>query len=346
MRMSILPIFRSLYGWDASPKLTRSITGGLRRWRMVRLARIACALIVLLAVGYFALVWMRSEPMPQQIEEPTFAPTPLPESQAFPDLAQRSPVRMLEACLSRYSREVKGFRATLVKKERVGEGEHAREVIRVCVAGEAPEEATAEKEKAKVKVKVRMIWDEGFQLDLTGNAVRSTLFCDGENDGNIFVWRPDALVYKEWTIAYKGSKAREASRFCIRDTGIYHGMLRTHAAWERASKEGKFHFEYLGQKSIEEVGGRNCHVIRRTCVSPELDAFALDEQPPTDAKSIAREGFSSVVIMVDAEHWLQVGTEVYRADGSKIAYYYYRDIELNPSFAPDTFTRAGFKTMK
>ena len=39
----------------------------------------------------------------------------------------------------------------------------------------------------------------------------------------------------------------------------------------------------------------------------------------------------------DVAHWLQVGNVLTAADGQPIAAYYFRDIVLNPLFAPNQF---------
>jgi len=50
-----------------------------------------------------------------------------------------------------------------------------------------------------------------------------------------------------------------------------------------------------------------------------------------------------VRIYLDAERWLQLGSELYRADGHLLASYYFRDVNLQPAFAPDEFTAEGLK---
>ena len=94
------------------------------------------------------------------------------------------------------------------------------------------------------------------------------------------------------------------------------------------------------QRLLKEVGDRDCHVIRRINPGPELDAFALDEPPPADPKVIEQDGFTTVTTYIDAERWLQVGTELRRGD-TLVGVFYYKDVELNPTFAPDTFTAEG-----
>jgi outer membrane lipoprotein-sorting protein len=55
------------------------------------------------------------------------------------------------------------------------------------------------------------------------------------------------------------------------------------------------------------------------------------------------DGVTELIIYVDTETLLQVGTVLKGADGQLIAEYYFRDIRLNPQFRPNQFTRAALK---
>jgi hypothetical protein len=95
---------------------------------------------------------------------------------------------------------------------------------------------------------------------------------------------------------------------------------------------------------VPEVGGRECYEVRRTCAKPEVDPFALDEQPATDQKTIDRDGFSEVTVLIDCERRLQVGTVIRRADGELVGEYYFRDVVLTTAeFPPDTFTAPALR---
>jgi hypothetical protein len=123
-------------------------------------------------------------------------------------------------------------------------------------------------------------------------------------------------------------------------------MLRTHEAWKARQEAGEFKFEYLGKKFFDKVG-RECHVIKRICARVEIDSFELGGTASTDPKVVAVEGFTEVTLYIDAERWLQLGSELYRTepDGTRVLVgaYYFRDVELNPTIPPDTFTTAGLK---
>src|SRR6476661_1883134 len=120
-------------------------------------------------------------------------------------------------------------------------------------------------------------------------------------------------------------------------------MLRTLDAWRKARARGDAAPTYLGCEPVEQLGGRVCYSIRRTCRTTEADSFALDEARPHDAAKLRKDGFDQVTIYVDAALWIQIGTELKKANGEVIGEYYFRDLELNPEFPADTFTPAAIK---
>lgn len=336
----IARLLRPLFGFGPTDTLSppeASGTGGRGMGRRVVLFLLAAA--VLAGAGYAAFRYF-SPASPEHVEAPTFTPSgePLPQTDDFARLAATDPVAMYEACLSRYAKEVKGYTATLDKQERVRGKLHDRELVRVAVWGEVPEQPGAEP-----KVKVRMIWDDGAQKDLLGNPVLGALYVAGENNNEMRTWRPSSFI-KEMSIDPKATLTRDASRYCIKDGGIYRGMLRTYAAWKQRKEAGTLRAEYLGTRVIDRAGGRLCHVVRRTCASPEVDSFALDEAAPTDPKTAARDGATDITVMIDAERWIQVGTILKRVGGDLLAEYYFRDLELTATpLPPDTFTMDGLR---
>jgi hypothetical protein len=271
----------------------------------------------------------------------------LPDAAEFERLAREDPVAMYFACLERYKREVTGgLTATLVKKERV-QGKPAppdepdEEVIALSVRGDVPDPATGELSR-----EVLMRWQSGARRsmgsEMTGSLYSEKPGAEGTNN-RVITWRPKAAFAKAFAVGPTDAMAREKSRFCIRDAGIYRSMLRTYTAWKQRKEAGTLKTEYLGKKPVPELDGRVCHVIERTCPAPEADAFQIGDPKVTDEKVIEREGFTRVRVMIDAETWMQVGTQVYRPDGELLATYYFRNPVPNPTFAPDTFTEAGLK---
>jgi hypothetical protein len=268
----------------------------------------------------------------------------LPTADEFLQLAKTDPVAMLHASLIRYQREGNGsFTATLVKKERVhGEPkppkEPPEEVINLFVRGDDAEPPCIE---------VLMKWQSGARKAM-GAEIRATLYNEKPapegTGGRVVTWRPNALV-KTFTVNATDSMARDQSRYCIRDAGIYRGMLRTYEAWKRRQDAGTLTARYLGTELIAQLDGRLCHVVERSCPSPEVDPFELKKEadPEPSPKTVAAEGFTRVRIMIDVETWLQVGTELYRPDGELLAAYYFRNPDIKPTLPADTFTDAALK---
>jgi hypothetical protein len=280
---------------------------------------------------------------------------PLPEGDEFLELAKTDPITMYDKCLSRYQREVKGgFTATLVKRERVkGEppppADPPEEVIRLAVRGDLPDPATGAR-----AVEVSMKWLSGHrEVSLVGfkSKIGATLYSEKPGDegtrGKVLVWRPEARFSQLTPSPVKGPMPEGQSRYCIRDAGLYGAMLRTYTAWKQRRDAGTLKFEYLGTRAVDRVGGRVCHVVKRTCAGLEVDPFELGGTADLSPGNVEKSGHTSVTVMIDAERWLQVGSELERTgpDGKSvlIASYYFRDIELNPTFDPDTFTEAGLK---
>jgi hypothetical protein len=281
-------------------------------------------------------------------EPPPLAETPrfqdegnqLPTAAQFEELAHNDPVKLLSACLTRYQREVKnGITATLIKKERVkGEPkpptDPTQEVIKLSVKGDVPDQ------DGKRKAHVRMIWESGARKSLVGT-VYGTLFV--EETGGAEDKITAGLGYTTIRTDVNGSLARGASRYCMKDAGLYGAMLRSHTVWKKRQDDKELHWGFVGRRVVPETGGRDCFVIERTCPTPEVDPFEIGGEPNLADKKPEEVGSVRVRLFIDVERWLQVGSELHRADGSLLGSYYFRDINLNPTFADDTFTTDGLK---
>lgn len=233
--------------------------------------------------------------------------SPLPDNAGLERLAHRDPVAFLEACLRRCDREVKGYRAILFKHERIEGQLHDPEVIAVSF-----------REKP---FSVLFDWREG-----AGRAQR-TLYVKGENDDKLVI-RPAGWRYRVAGIVTRepdGPDARASGRYPLTGFGIKIGMQLVLLSWQAAQKNGELHVEYLGRRRIRELDNRECHVLHRS-------HYARPEE----------EGITDLVMYVDAETWLQVGTILEGKDGL-IGEYYFRDLRLNPEFLPETFTRQALE---
>lgn len=243
----------------------------------------------------------------------------------FARRAETDPIALLEAAIRRYRAEVRCYTAELHKHERVGGQLHEPEVIQLVVRD--------------TPYAVRMIWENGAR-EVFFAKIRGVLYVTGENDGQIKVWRPDSLL-KFVNSGTADAIARKSSRYSITEAGLASALERTYEAWSESRNTGTLDWKYIDTRPVEEVGGRECHIIQRTCSKPELDPFLMNEPRP-DANSRPSEAFSTVTLMFDTKTWLQVGSRLERADGELIGSYYFRDIKLNPDLPADTFTPDAF----
>lgn len=278
----------------------------------------------------------------------------LSSQQQFDKLAATDPVKMLSECLTRYQREVKSVQCVIRKQERIGGSPKPPEAppieeIAACVRGDVPDA------EGKTMIEVMLKWTSGAKSPLgIGAKIEGTLFSERPAPeglgGKVMTYRPGAwggdTTAMDPTTPPARKLAQSQSRYSVRDAGLYRSMLRTHAAWKARQDAGELKFEYLGKRTPEFIG-RECHVIKRVCPRVEIDAFEIGGTASTDPKVVASEGFTEVTIFVDAERWLQVGTELYRTepDGTRVLVgaYAFRDVQLNPDLPPDTFTPAGMK---
>ncbi|MFO0801118.1 MAG: DUF1571 domain-containing protein [Gemmataceae bacterium] len=306
--------------------------------RRIIVALLITATLVLAGVGAYSHYFAPPDVLVADV--PVFVPPTAPpptEAEQFETLAQTDVVATLAACLSNYEQVATGFRATLAKRERVAGKLQGPELVRLLATGDVPGP------DKKTHIRVRMIWDQGGSKDLLGNAVRGCLYLEDKSPEQMVIFRPTALL-KEFSVPSKSGLARDASRYCVKDAGMYRSMLRTYAAWKKRQDAGELAVTYLGKQVVPQAGGRECYAVKRTCKSVEADPFALDEHPPTDAKIIDRDGFSEVTLFIDAERRLQVGTVLRRADGELVGEYYFHDMELvKGEFPADTFTPAALR---
>ncbi|MFO0927156.1 MAG: DUF1571 domain-containing protein [Gemmataceae bacterium] len=227
------------------------------------------------------------------------------DASAMEQLARTDPIAFLERALERYDHEVAGYRAVLVKQERIAGRLGLVEHVAVCFR-ERP-------------FSVRMEWKKG-----TGLAARLA-FVRGENDDQLLVkpagWRGLVGVVARDP---HGDEAKLSSRYPITEFGIRAGSVNTLAAWKAARARGRFEYVFGGPNPVAELGGRRCWEIRRINY----------ERPEVD-------GITEATLLFDTETWLQTGSVLTGAKGERIATYHFRDLEVNPAFAPETFTRAG-----
>jgi hypothetical protein len=238
------------------------------------------------------------------------------DSAGMEKLFHSDPVAFITACVDRYDREVRGYRVTLAKRERVRwKGKvhplyppagKPPEVVRCCF-----------REKP---FSVLMDWKQGARK------AQKTLWVKGENDNKLLVrpasWR--TLFVSLTSRDPLEDEARETSRYPITEFGIQVGMRRTQDAWKRAKKRGDLKLLWGGEKRLPELNNRPCWEIKR-----------VDYTKPED------DGIVGATIYFDPETWLQVGSILVGENDQLIATYFFTDLELNPDFPASTFTKAA-----
>jgi Protein of unknown function (DUF1571) len=244
----------------------------------------------------------------------------LPTAEEFAVLARTDPLAMLNASMSRYRCEVKGYTCVMHKQERVGGSLGKPEVIDVAFRDDP--------------FAVVMKWKQGAGL------ANATLYAKGENNGQLLAKSFIGLVTPSDP---GGSLARRSSRVSITDFGIHRGTLRTYTVWKRAGDRGALKTEYLGAKPVPELNGRVCHWIRRTVDPPEVDNFTLDDAEIRSPDRFPKDAIAQVTIHIDVETWLHLGSDIRHPDGSLIAGYFFRDVMLNPKFDREQFLPSTLK---
>lgn len=267
---------------------------------------------------------------------PGTAATPLPSSGVLPTqdefdaLARTRPVAMLEAAHRRAEKELKGYRAVMVKQERMGGKLFDPETISVACRIEP--------------FAVMMKWTAGFRVMVS--EVKATRY-DAGAKSPLLVYRPKA-IFKELAADPRGGDAQQSSRVGIEEFGVSHAVRRTWQAWADADKRGELTTEYLGVKSHADAGNRPCHVVRRTCREPQIDPFVAGTptepgtQPVKVTDANRADAFDTVTVWIDRETWEQVGTEQHRGK-ELVARYFFRITDRNPTFDKDEFSPAALR---
>jgi hypothetical protein len=159
-------------------------------------------------------------------------------------------------------------------------------------------------------------WEKPSNYDLW-----SALYCAGENNGKIKVCV--RLGRFKLDKAPDGDEARKQSRYPMDTFGLRQAMQRVLDTWKAAQADNALHVEYEGTVKLD---GRLCYKFHRTRYArPEGD-----------------DGVAELVIFIDCESLLQVGSIVRGRDGIKLGEYYFQQIELNPEIPAWQFTPEAF----
>lgn len=226
------------------------------------------------------------------------------QSREMEKLAKNDPVKLLERGLERYQKEVQGYKLIFIKQEKVNDKLREAEVIRVHF-----------REKP---FSVHMNWIEGIDL-----CYRS-LYVEGQNNNRIAV-RPCLIGGIHGPILRRPLDAgdvKSSSRFPVTRFGLYAGAKGTLQSIHEAQEKGTLHLRYDGIERVEKAGHRPCYKLVR---------WKYD--PPEE-----KEGLNELTIYIDQATLFQVGSILRDAKGEFIAEYFFRDIELNPTFDEKQFT--------
>jgi hypothetical protein len=251
-----------------------------------------------LVLGCFAL--LPGQSFPASIPWEPFWEIGQQESHALEELAENDPVEFLQRCLNRYDKEVHGYRCIFVKQERVNGKLRKKEKILVHF-----------REKP---FSVHMEW-----LDGRDKAIR-TLYVENEHNGLLVVrafHNLMPLMHKKVDAA----DVKETSRFPVTEFGTYKGAQSTLESMRAAQENGTLYVSYEGIMRVKELGNRLCYkFIRAPQVPPEA------------------EGINDLTVYIDLETHMQVGSVLRDTKGELIAEYFFRDIELNPTYSDKQFT--------
>lgn len=227
---------------------------------------------------------------------------------ALDKLLRDQPLVFLEKCLERYERDVDGYTLTMLKRERIG--------------GKLYPPSGYEKVHAYFRehpFSVLMNWQENARL------AQKVLYVHGENNGKMLV-RPTGLLLGALVVTrdVDGPDAKEAGHYTPNQFGLFLAMKRSVDSMRNAQARGTLHVKYDGIVTLHEIGDRPCYKFVRTPYEPHEE-----------------EGLNELTLYVDTETWLQVGSTLRDGKGELIGEYFFRDLELNPSFRRDQFKRGA-----
>lgn len=242
------------------------------------------------------------------MSEPTVDRVPdngekLPDAASMEKLAKEDPIAFLENCVRRHKRDVKGYKVTLQKQERIEGRLQKKEVIDVCFREEPHS--------------VYFQWVEGARK------ADRVLYVAGEN-GNKLLVLPSGIARLAGIVErdVDSDDARKTGRYTMDEFGLKKGLLRTLESWKAAKEKGGLHVQYVGVVKVKEAGDRECWQLRRTKYQkPEAD------------------GITELTIFIDKENWMQIGSILKGKDGELIGEYYFRGLKVNPDFPDKQFKR-------
>jgi hypothetical protein len=231
------------------------------------------------------------------------------------NLVQCHPLLFLQLCKDRVEREVHGYRCTFVKRERIDgklypKDDHDYEVIKIACREDAPFAVLFEWKKHQKRA-------------------TKALYVNGENNNNILAMPSGILaIAGVQKIPLDDPNAKNSGRYTMAQFGMVQAIQRTVARLESAKARGVLHLRADGRVDLD---GRPCY------------KFIRDRYQPPEKDGLQKELIGNLTLYIDMKTWLQVGSILDDPDGTRVAEYYFRDIELNPAFDAKQFTASALK---
>ncbi len=119
-------------------------------------------------------------------------------------------------------------------------------------------------------------------------------------------------------------------RYPLDQFGFKKSLQRILSSMQAAKQKDTLHLQFLGETKVFECDQRICFKLKRTYEAPEAD------------------GTEDLTLYVDRENFLPVGIvvrgKIDAATGNRelLGEYFFRDLRLNPQFAPQQFNEAAF----
>jgi len=222
----------------------------------------------------------------------------------FADLPGKDPIVFLEMSLCNYDCIVEtGYKVLLRKQERIDGVMQPLERIEVWFKDEPHS--------------VFFKWLEGKRK------ADRVLYVQGENQDRMLAL-PTIRIVGVVSRELDSPDAKASGRYSIAEFGLKKALQRVLYHWKKAREANALHVAYEGVHRVPELGGRTCYKLHRT-------RFARPEDG----------GVTDLTLYFDTETLLQVGSVLKGPDGELVAQYFFRDIQLNPTFDPKQFTRAA-----
>jgi hypothetical protein len=225
------------------------------------------------------------------------------------NLLHSQPVVFFEMCLDRYKQEVQGYSLLFRKRERIN-GK--------LYPAEKDKYETVAVDFREKPFSVYFNWVQEAKI------AQKVLYVEGQNNGMMLARPKGLLSFALVSREVNGAEAKSSGRYTIDQFGLFFATQRVVDNMRRAEARGKLFVEYQGLVTLAEVGNRPCYKFVRKPYDPPEE-----------------EGVNELVLFVDQETWLQVGSILRDREGNLIAEYFFSDIRLNPEFSEKQFTRGA-----